>query len=220
MNYRHLPQRCSFTLIELLTVVAIVGLLAALLLPALNAAREKTRRAACANNLRQVGIAIGLFAADQANYAVPYTNLPVDVANRSFGMLSNYARSVQIFRCPSDPTTPGRTVTNFLALMTVTNANSYSLARNVKWQGPCLDYAIALDRVGVRSNATTRFGLLSPNNGVAGAVWSNGNHRAAGGNILFGAGHVTFHNKLPVDIRDYAPAGTGSTSIVTVQNPL
>ncbi|MDP3790418.1 MAG: DUF1559 domain-containing protein [Candidatus Omnitrophota bacterium] len=86
----------GFTLLELLVVLVIIGILAALLIPALGKAREGARRVACANNLRQIGIAVHMYLDDHDGF------FPL-AAEENFTSIFPYLDDDKVWHCPSWP---------------------------------------------------------------------------------------------------------------------
>ena len=108
------PATQAFTLLELLVVMAVIALLAAWLLPALNRGKASAERTACLNNLRQLGVALRLYADDYGGGlpATPVTDRAAHPFNPLTGFKANVknylglpgpaAPTDKVFACPAD----------------------------------------------------------------------------------------------------------------------
>lgn len=97
----------AFTLIELLTVIAIIGVLAGLLLPTLGRARAKARQSACVSNLHQLGLAVNLYADDYRHH-LPVAALQPSTDTSGLPAIATLlrpylgAKHTGALRCPAD----------------------------------------------------------------------------------------------------------------------
>jgi prepilin-type N-terminal cleavage/methylation domain-containing protein/prepilin-type processing-associated H-X9-DG protein len=194
---RSTDSRKAFTLLELMLVVFIVAILAALLLPVLSKAKGRAKQIDCLSQLRQVGLAFQVFAHDHGErfpFQVPVKDEgtlelvqaasalggDVQFAFRHLQALSNDLVLPKLLACPAD----SRTNATFFSQLRNDNV-SYFVAVTAEPARP--DSVLAGDRNIIARDGTS--GSILRIGGATEVVWSGACHEFRG-NLLFAGGHV------------------------------
>jgi prepilin-type N-terminal cleavage/methylation domain-containing protein len=112
MESHHQPPKAGFTLVELLVAIAIIAILAALLFPALYAAKARAKRTVCLNNLKQINLGMRLYWDDNADFPPGIKNSPTapfgywtgykQLMKSYVGLKGASSPSDRLFACPAD----------------------------------------------------------------------------------------------------------------------
>lgn len=231
---RTASHETGFTVLELLVVICIIAILAALLFPTFTLAREKAHQASCASNMRQLGIAAMLYAQDHDEHLPGATDGPVGV-NRSGGWVFYsqyqesgtpsvfdvtkgsvfpYVRDIRIYICPSDGQNQA-------------SGDSYAI-------NACVDAAVP--HGGVRAGkqlaafdkpsawmlfgeeATGNYQTTSTNDGYFNYAFDNFSERHSGGqNVTFLDGHTRWYITSDIIANSLQTGGENPTAVCQYQ---
>jgi prepilin-type N-terminal cleavage/methylation domain-containing protein/prepilin-type processing-associated H-X9-DG protein len=186
------PRSRGFTLAELLVVIGIIATLVALLLPAVIRAREQSRRSACLSNLRQLGLAMTMYANNHRD-RLPNSNPPntvLDYFATEYVLITlneQYLKAAAVFHCPSDADPAPARIESGGHKMPNSARTSYDFY-SIAWlpeQGP------KLTRI--------REAPLAWDNNIGAPNDAELNHGPKGGNVVYADGHADWQDAGDVD---------------------